>query len=94
MAIRYSGDVEVRVARYGARCHVAVRWPDGRGGVRRYSVDIGCRMRPGERVELFHDRVARGALVALARAVPKLPVERGWGGPQIRRVYQAPCPLG
>lgn len=92
MAIRYSGDVEVRIQRKGARCLVNVRWPSGRGSVRRFQIVIHCSPKNGERPEAMHDRIARGVLRVLGERV-KLPVERGWGGPAIRRVYQAPCPL-
>jgi hypothetical protein len=87
MAIRYSGDVEVRVEhpRDEKLAKVTVRWPHGRASGR---AEISSTKTP----EWF-DRLALKAIELAIIKHGKLPVEREGKKIVIRRVYQAPCPV-
>lgn len=92
MAIRYSGDVEVRMLHKGGTLFaVTVRTPRGRWAT---DVDIG-----GSKIRKVtpedYDRVALTILRACDQKRPRgFPFERdAKGGVMIRRIFQAPCPV-
>ena len=97
MAIRYSGDVEVRMTFLGEarvpRYDVTVRTPRGRWTGK--GVRVPSRHAPQS--PSAYDLVARSVLVAIEKGMRggKLPLERGPDGRSavIRRVFQAPCPI-
>jgi len=94
MAIRYSGDCEIRMLHKGGRLfHVVVRMPRDR-----WSEIIDCGKRPHAGVVLpeEYDRIALVILHALETKAPgKHPFERdkSSGSVTFRRVFQAPCPV-
>ena len=92
MAIRYSGDTEVRV-RWSPRdrCYIgSVRDPNHRWRGR-------CRKPFYQRDATSsdaYDAAAKDLLHQAQRwADGKLMVERRWGRVRVRRVFQAPCPV-
>lgn len=88
MAIRYSGDVEVRIhhLRAGLYC-CKVRAP----GLR----DTGMLKMPGKPSPAAYDSIARAAIHAAERAhgKSKVPAERRGGRIVVERVFKAPCPV-
>lgn len=94
MAIRYSGDVEARVAvagRGGSHVAVSLKWPEG-GHVRR-STYVEKNRTGARPTTTGYDGIVRRALLDLLSIRPHLPVEKGSLGRLIvRRVFQAPCP--
>lgn len=90
MAIRYCGDVEIRI-QYEERDFyiVAIRAPQERGLIRvKYSA-LFRNVRSSE----TYDAVARKALMKVLEETT-LPLEiDGRGTILIRRVFQSPCPL-
>lgn len=101
MAVRYSGDVEVKVTlptkhSRSSWLRIAFRWPE-HGRVKSHVVFIPPRGDRGWRYAKVtperYDSLVRSELADLLRAKPWLPVERGmFGRPVLRRVFQAPCP--
>ena len=92
-AIRYSGDVEVRM-RYDPRkreYNVTVRGPRKkhtyRAAFRRFSLFSD----PAS--SAAYDSVARAALKEALRELGALPVERSGSRLVIRRVFQSACPV-
>jgi len=89
MAIRYSGDVEVRMHWDPARSlyRGTVRDPDGR-----WRGTANGRRSPTHET---YDRLARDMIVrAEHEQKRRLPAERKGGKLIVRRVFQAPCPYG
>ncbi len=90
MAIRYSGDVEVRLLHKGGTIfHVTVRTPK-----ERLATDLNVGGRALRKVTPEdYDRVALVVLKTLDRK-KTLPCERDTNNVvTIRRVFQAPCPV-
>lgn len=87
MAVRYSGDTEVRLG-YDVKRGVY------RGTVRdpykRWRGEVRVRGRGSE----GYDRAAEEMIQAAERRVGKLQCDRRRGRPEVRRVFQAPCPKG
>lgn len=94
MAIRYSGDCEIRIDRKGGRFHVRVRGPDYREAFVMSRADSAAILRRGRDLSTAYDRVALGALHVCLRKRRDLPVQRQKGTPTIARLFQAPCPVG
>jgi hypothetical protein len=91
MAIRYSGDVEVRLAHTnGTVFRVTIRTPKGRWTT---DVDIGGR-RIYKASPDDYDRVALVILKTCDKKHPgTFPFERDASGAvTMRRIFQAPCP--
>jgi len=90
MAIRYSGDVEIRMnlsrSKRGNVYEVSVRWPRGRA---HGEVPLKRALHGPE----AFDKLALAALRTVLKKYPKLPVEHEHGTLSIRRVFQAPCPI-
>lgn len=85
MAVRYSGDVEVRIGRFAA----LLRWPSGKR-VRRFTYRATAPRKPSP---ADYDRIARQAIHAALGKDGRMPLERGiFGRIVLRRVFQAPCP--
>lgn len=90
MAVRYSGDVEVRMHHDAERglYRAVVRDPRGRW---RGTAGATTRAPTSE----TYDNLARAMIVRAEKAQKRtLPCERDKGRVQIRRVFQAPCPYG
>lgn len=90
MAIRYSGDVEVRF-----------EWDPRRGVYRGTVRDPRARWRgmvdgkrgPGARESSAYDDAAKRLIEAAEKDVGRLEASRGWRGIRVSRVFQAPCPM-
>ncbi len=94
MAIRYSGDVEVRMglldrSRAASTYAVRVRWPHG---AETFRTRVSTAPYKDSSTEAY-DAVAYAVLMRLDSA-KRLPLERKGKNIQIRRVFQAPCPIG
>lgn len=85
MAIRYSGDVEIRMVRRGRTIVALLRSPTKR---------LGTTLRfEREPTSEDYDRIARLVLYRAKRKHPGLPVEVYRGGRiHIRRGFVSPCP--
>jgi hypothetical protein len=88
VAIRYCGDVEVRMRHLGGnRYRVRVCTPSAA-----HSRELTFPFR-GSDPESY-DQIALALIKACLRSNPKTPVERDERGQiVIRRVFQAPCPI-
>ena len=94
MAIRYSGDVEVRVERKGRVYRARVRAPHYR-----HTFDLDAELVHGKTLEERYDQAARYvlayALGRLGRKQARLPIEYDRAtGIHVQRVYQSACPAG
>lgn len=97
MAIRYSGDVEVRLG-YDPRRRAyvgSVRDPGGPNGPFRWR---GVYEGSSPKNSADYDRAAKEMIIAADRDCRResdrhLMVERDGGAIRIRRVFQAPCPI-
>lgn len=88
MAMRYCGDVEMRISVAGNRYRIASRWPRGKA-TWKGALPLWQRLPLSER----YDRAALAMIKALLRKSPRLPVEENGRGIVIRRTFQAPCPV-
>ena len=86
MAIRYSGDVEVKITHPPGEklARVTVTWPRGRVSG---NADVKRSAKPED-----HDRYALKAIELVMMKHETLPVEKEGRRIIIRRVFQAPCP--
>lgn len=88
MAVRYSGEVEVRFVHARRELRVTVRWPGGRASetiaVERSAIDP----------DVYDRFAARVIDVVGGKRRKPLPAERDRQGRTIvRRTFQAPCPV-
>lgn len=81
MAIRYSGDVEIRLRYERPRVVILVRSPK-----RRYRLEGKLRKAPSSK---DYDRLARQALETIPDV---LPIDKRGGRIVIRRGFVSPCP--
>lgn len=89
MAVRYSGDVEVRMHHDPERRMYRAVVKDPRGKWR--GTASAVRAPTSE----TYDELARAMIVRAERDQKrKLPAERDKDRVQVRRVFQAPCPYG
>jgi len=88
MAIRYSGDVEVRIHHLRTGLYCCKVWAPGLR-------DTGMLKIPGKPTPATYDALARAAIRAAERAHgrSKVPAERRAGRIMIDRVFKAPCPV-
>lgn len=90
MAIRYCGDVEIRMRHLGGSLYrVSVSTPSAK-----FAAEIAVYHGYPKTSSEGYDSVAWRILTSLERKNPKkLPVERDERGKMVlRRVFQAPCP--
>jgi hypothetical protein len=92
MAIRYSGDVELRIEWLkGNQYSISLSSPNAHWNAR-----VRVKGAKGREPEAY-DRVAEVVLKAALARAETLPVERSGRGPgasiMVRRVFQAPCPI-
>jgi hypothetical protein len=96
MAIRYCGDVEVRVFYRQGRYHGAVRAPGfrGRGILSPSEAKVRSQNRSSpEAYDAAAQSFLRAALGVAARHRQKLSVAVRGGRLEIRRTFQCPCPV-
>lgn len=104
MAIRYTGDVEVRITRHQGSYRALVRWPGQRGTATISAWELGLGPEewfgsiPSAQRELSspeaYDRAAYLAVRSVeARLRRRLPVELEGARMMIRRRFQSPCPI-
>ena len=105
MAIRYSGDVEVRIQRRGDSYEAGVRWPGQRSSATISAWDLGVgpegwlgAVTPSTQRALSqpetYDRAAYLAVRSVEeRLGQRLPVEIEEGRMVVRRRFQSPCPI-
>lgn len=87
MAIRYCGDLEIRMTEQIDGCEGSIRWPSGRV---LFQSPRSTRKNLDER----YDHLAKAAVQKLLSRKPGLPVEYDNNNKIIiRRTFQAPCPL-
>ena len=87
MAIRYAGDVEIRITYTGKVYQVRFKTADGyRGGGSLTPGECRLSQKEGRSTPEAFDKVASRVVVFL-----RLKNVRGLG--EIRRVFQAPCPI-
>lgn len=91
MAVRYSGDVEIRVL-YDPRRQIYAGVIRTRHGEHPASVDPR-RFRDRRSSEAYDDAARRTVLAVEKRLGRRLLVERRYGQVIVRRGFRSPCPL-
>jgi len=91
MAIRYSGDVEIRIQYRGGKYHGSVRSPGFRGrGI------VSLRASGSPTSPESYDRAALALLKEAQAFARKIHIPLYISGtthrPQVRRTFQSPCP--
>ncbi len=94
MAVRYSGNVELRLKWNGRAYEVSIRAPfiRGRGVVDHKELGLTRKAKQAPSSQEMYDEVARRVLQVLERRYGKLPVNRRNGKVSIDRVFVSPCP--
>jgi hypothetical protein len=95
MAIRYCGDLEIRLTFVDGQFRGTVRGPGGfraKGTLTPREAELTRKHQPSS-----SDSYDEAALVFVREAMalrPRLPVSKdAYGNPQLRRTFQAPCPV-
>lgn len=85
MAVRYSGECEIRLDHVRDGLKITVRWPGGRAS--------GTTRVPRRKITPeIYDRMATKALELVMIEHRRLPVEKRMGLVKVRREFVAPCP--
>lgn len=93
MAVRYSGDVELRLKWNGHGYQVTVRAPyiRGRGVVTLRELRLARKALDASSSGTY-DEVARRVIEMLEKKYGRLPVNRHGGKVTVARVFVSPCP--
>jgi len=94
MAVRYSGDVEVRLRWTGRAYEVTIRAPGVRGRGIVSHKELGLARKGSRDVSSSgtYDEVARRVIEKLEQKHGRLPVNRANGRVLVSRVFVSPCP--
>lgn len=94
MAVRYSGDVEVRLRWNGRAYEVTIRAPRVRGRGTVSHAELGLARKGSRDVSSSgtYDEVARRVIEKLEKEHGRLPVNRANGRVLVSRVFVSPCP--
>lgn len=94
MAVRYSGDVEVRLRWNGHAYEVSLRAPGVRGRGTMSHAELGLARKGSRDVSSSgtYDEVARRVIEKLERKYGRLPANRANGRVVVARVFVSPCP--
>lgn len=85
MAIRYAGDVEMRISWSGKRYNITFRAPGTRGSGTLTPQECGLSQKEAPASPEAYDKVAKRVLAFLNL--------KGVRAGTIRRTFQAPCPM-
>jgi hypothetical protein len=95
MAIRYSGDCEIRIEHRDGKFIGSVRAPNFRQPfVASRRISLAILKIDKNNLTKAYDKIALGALRACLRANPLLPVDEIHGRPTVSRLFKSPCPVG
>lgn len=94
MAVRYSGDVELRLRWNGRAYEVVLRAPGvrGRGTLTHQELRLARKGSRDVSSSETYDEVAKRVIEILEKQHGRLPVNRANGGVVIARVFVSPCP--
>ena len=94
MAVRYSGDVELRLRWNGRAYEVTLRAPRvrGRGIVTHLELRLARKGSRDASSSRTYDEVARRVIEMAEKKYGRLPVNRADGKVVIARVFVSPCP--
>lgn len=94
MAVRYSGDVELRLRWNGHAYEVSIRAPRvrGRGTVSHQELRLARKGPRDVSSSETYDEVARRVIEMLEKKHGRLPVNRVDGRVVVARVFVSPCP--